>query len=132
MAFPTRARLLVGIPIGCALAVVSSHSAIAGQGTGPPNTSSDHPAAQSQLAMTTSTTVRPASIGGNLSVYVPEVPSQRSLPGLCRAFLNSDMAGKNGQAFEVLVGATGGSVATTSAWCGTYLTIWHQGGARAN
>lgn len=69
---------------------------------------------------------------GNLDVSVPPVPSQRALPGLCRAFLRSDEQAKRGNAFEVLVGATGGNLTATSAWCATYLTLWTERETRDN
>ena len=64
---------------------------------------------------------------GNISVAVPVVPRLQALPSLCTAFLNSDIGGKNGSVFQVLIEATGGNAATTVAWCETYLTLWKEG-----
>ena len=61
---------------------------------------------------------------GNLSVTVPPIPPQSALLGLCIAFLagngKSDLK-HNANEFEILIGATGGTVASTTNWCQNYV-----------
>lgn len=64
---------------------------------------------------------------GTISIAVPVVPSLQALPGLCTAFLKSNSGSENGSVFQVLIGATGGNAAATTAWCETYLTLWQEG-----
>jgi hypothetical protein len=67
--------------------------------------------------------------GSDVSVVVPPIPSPQALPGLCVALLaqgdseapTSSIAGS--PALRVLIGATGGSVAASTAWCHDYLKI---------
>lgn len=63
----------------------------------------------------------------DISVAVPVVPRLQALPGLCTAFVGTAEHAKNGYAFEMLIGATGGNAAATTAWCETYLTLWQEG-----
>lgn len=65
----------------------------------------------------------PTTTPGNIEVTVPPVPPQKALPGLCRAFLSNDVHGKSGTAFQVLVGATGGTFSKTDGWCQQYLLL---------
>ena len=91
------------------------------------------PRVSSQTAVGAAAAARPrptvsasptAASGGDIAVSVPPVPSQHALPGLCTAFL----AGQHrGHEFDVLIGATGGSVAKTTAWCTTYLQYRARG-----
>ena len=65
---------------------------------------------------------RPPSVpSGNVAVNIPVVPRPAALLGLCTAFLASDEHGREGTAFQILVGATGGSPTATATWCQSYL-----------
>ena len=79
-----------------------------------------------------------APAAGGISVAVPEVPPLRALPGLCRAFLRTPGGEGHGPVsgypadLRVLMGATGGTVASTGSWCRTFLALGgHRGRDRA-
>ena len=63
----------------------------------------------------------PEQSQGDLEVVVPPAPRGDTIPGLCRAFLQS--ADRGGAEFRILVGATGGTDGATTAWCQHYLSL---------
>ena len=65
---------------------------------------------------------------GNLSVVVPQVPPHNALLGLCVAFLASGDNAKSDHstAFQILIGATGGTVTSTTNWCQNYIRYRHD------
>ena len=124
----SRARLLIALSVGAVVAFTSAQAATAGRGSARQSRgASGAAAAEGPETPTTSLASQPTPSAGNLSVYIPQVPSQHSLPGLCIAYLSSYDEGRNGKAFEVLVGATGGNPASTTVWCTNYLTLWQEG-----
>lgn len=103
---------VAALPSSAHLAVWQDHHGDGGRGDGGRHHRHSPPP-------TTSTTI--AMDTQNIAVTVPAVPPQRALPGLCRAFLASNSHGKSGAEFKVLVGATGGTISSTTAWCKQYL-----------
>jgi hypothetical protein len=73
----------------------------------------------------------------NLEVVIPPTPTQNALPGLCTAFLtgrDTQTASNSSQgppAYHLLIGATGGTMVTTTAWCREYLRLNHPGTDKA-
>lgn len=90
----------------------------------PPGTGAGFAPAPGSPSVTSAALAPPHAVAGmetgNIAVSVPPVPPHAALAGLCRAFLQGARQGE----VQVLIGATGGTDASTTTWCHNYLKFF--------